>query len=120
MSNNQIKEINKIMEDYTTKQPTKLDELKSLDRKVKRPATVFAYVFGSVSSLVLGLGMCLAMKVIFASNPFTMPLGIIIGVIGLILCGVNYPIYKKSLEKRKKKYADKVIKLSNEILNENN
>ena len=41
MSNNQIKEINKIMEDYTTKQPTKLDQLKSLDRKVKRPATVF-------------------------------------------------------------------------------
>ena len=34
-----------------------------------------------------------------------MVLGIIIGIVGMIGCGVNYPIYKRILEKGKKKYA---------------
>ena len=116
MSNNQVKEINKIMEGYTQKEITKMDELKTLDKKVKRPAKVFAYTFGSVSSLVLGAGMSFAMGVIGNS----MTLGIIVGVVGMGLCALTYPIYKGIMNKRKKKYADKIMALSNKLLNENN
>ena len=44
-----------------------------------------------------------------------MVLGIIVGVIGMIGCGVNYPIYKKMLEKGKSKYAFEIVQLAKEI-----
>ena len=58
--------------------------------------------------------MCLAMQVI-GSGITGMILGIIIGVIGIIGCCVNYPIYKKLLQKGKEKYAYEIVELAREI-----
>lgn len=85
--------IKKIAQSYEEKQPSKVDELKKLDRKIRRPANVFAYTFGTISALVLGFGMCLAMEVLFD----LMAVGIVIGVVGIIMCVLTYPIYKKCL-----------------------
>ena len=107
----------KIRTQYTEKEHTDLDELKKLDRKVKRPAEVFAYVFGSISAIVMGAGMSLVMtdiaKTVGIRNP--MLCGIIIGVVGMLMAAVNYPIYKKVLGSRRKKYADRIIELSDKI-----
>ena len=92
---------------------TKIERLHSLDRKVRRPADIFSWIFGAGGTLVLGTGMCLAMKVI--GN--LMPLGIVVGVVGIAMVSVNYLIYKAILKSRKKKYAEQVVQLSNEILN---
>ena len=116
MSNNEIKTIEKIKNSYVESETTKLDELKALDKKVRRPAQVFSYIFGSIGSLVLGSGMCMAMKVIFASWQFVMPVGIAVGLVGIAMVSANYFIYKKMLSSRKKKYAEKVLALSDEIL----
>ncbi len=113
---NQQETIEQIRASYTEKEITKFDKLKALDKKVIRPAKVFAYVFGSLSSLVLGTGMSFAMKVIGASLSYGMLLGILIGVLGLVLVSINYPIYKAILKSRKNKYASKIMELSNEIL----
>ena len=78
------------------------------------PATVFTYTFGIISALVFGTGMCLAMQVI-GSGIAGMLLGIVVGIIGMIGCGVNYPIYKKMLENGKKKYAFEIVELAREI-----
>lgn len=94
---------------------TKLAELKELDHKVKTPARVFAYIFGTVGALVLGLGMCLAMKII--GN--LMILGIAIGIVGIVMVSICYPIYTKMLTSRKAKYKDAIIAKSNELLNNN-
>lgn len=111
---NQNTQIEQIRANYMPKQePTKFEQLKQLDKKVKNPAKIFAYIFGSVSSLILGTGMCLAMKIIGSS----MALGIVIGVVGLALMGVNYPIYKAILKKRINKYSQQVIELSDSLLN---
>lgn len=107
------KYLEKVINNYNKKEITKLDELKLLDRHVKLPITVFAYVFGSLCSLILGFGMCLAMEVILPGN---MVYGIIIGIAGILLCVVNYFIYKKILISRKNKYSAKIIELSNELL----
>ena len=82
--------------------------------KAKLPATIFTYSCGIISSLVFGTGMCLAMRVI-GNGIVSMVLGIIIGLIGLIGCGINYPIYKKLLEKGKSKYAYEIVELAREI-----
>ena len=103
--------VNKIRDSYCEKPVAKLDELKSLDKKVKRPARIFAYVFGVTGALVLGVGMCLAMKVI--GN--LMALGIVVGVAGIIMVSVNHLIYKQILKKRKSKYCRKILELSEEI-----
>jgi hypothetical protein len=109
--------IEKIRASYVEKEVTKLDEIKMLDRKVKKPAKVFAYVFGSLSSLVLGAGMSLAMTEIGKSVAYAMPLGISIGLLGILLVSINYPIYKAILNSRKKKYAKQIFELSDSLLN---
>ena len=109
----EIKTIEKIRASYTEKESTKLDELKELDKKVKRPAQIFAYAYGSLSSLVLGTGMSLAMKVI--GN--CMALGIGIGLLGIALVISTYPIFKAILKKRKNKYAKQIFELSDSLLN---
>lgn len=108
----------RIRTQYTEKQATELDSLRALDAKVKRPANVFAYVFGSLSAIIMGSGMSLVMTDIGAviGITSTMVPGIAIGVAGLLMAAVNYPIYKGILNSRKKKYASKIIELSDKIL----
>ena len=103
-----------IAKDYAPKESSKLVALKKLDNKAKLPATIFTYTCGIVSALVFGTGMCLAMQVI-GSGIGGMILGIVVGIVGLIGCGVNYPLYKKMLEKGKKKYAYEIVQLAREI-----
>lgn len=103
-----------IAKDYAPKENSKILALKKLDRRAKLPAEIFAYTCGIVSILVFGTGMCLAMKVIGNS----MALGIVIGIIGLFGCGINYPIYKKILKNGKEKYAYDIVKLAREIAEE--
>lgn len=107
--------VERVAKQYKEKEPSKLDELKALDKKVNCPALVFAYLFGSIGSLVLGFGMCIAMKVIL-ENLFY--LGIVVGVLGILMVSVNYPIYQKILKSRRKKYSEQVVELSNELLND--
>ena len=110
--------VQKIRTQYTEKENSKLDSLKALDRKVKRPANVFAYVFGSVAALVMGAGMSLVMTDIGSVLGIegTMVPGIIIGVVGMAAAIINYPIYKGILGSRRKKYAKEIIQLSDSIM----
>lgn len=103
-----------IAKDYAPKNNSKIVALKKLDQRAKLPATIFTYSFGIVFTLIFGTGMCLAMEVIGNS----MILGIIVGVIGIIGCSINYPIYKKMLEKGKAKYAYEIVQLAREISDE--
>ena len=47
-----------------------------------------------------------------------MGLGIAIGCLGIAGVSVNYALYKKILTKSKNKYATDIIRLANEIANE--
>ena len=119
MSNNdQEFLVQKIRTQYTEKQHTELDELKALDIKVKRPANVFAYTYGSAGAIVMGAGMSLVMTEIGAVIGLASAMipGIAIGVVGLGMAVTTYPIYKGILSARKRKYADQVLSLSDRIM----
>ena len=103
-----------IAKEYAPKDHSKIVALRKLDAKAKLPATIFTYTWGIISALVFGTGMCLGMQVI-GNGTIHMVLGIIIGIIGMVGCGVNYPIYKKILENGKKKYAYEIMELAREI-----
>ena len=117
--------VQKIRTQYTEKENTQLDALKALDKKVKKPANIFAYTFGVIGSLVLGSGMSLAMNVIEPGTYFGITIsenmmlpGIIIGILGIVMVSINYSIYKRILNSRRNKYAGKIVALSEEILSE--
>ena len=103
----------KIRSRYVEKKTTDIDNLRELDKKVKMPAIIFAYVFGVIGALVLGTGMCLAMKVIGSS----VALGVVIGLVGILMVAVNYFIYSYILNFRKDKYSKEIIALSDKIIN---
>ena len=110
--------VQKIRSQYTEKESTELDALRELDAKVKRPANVFAYVFGSISTIIMGVGMSLVMTDIGATVGISDPMlpGIIIGIAGMFMAIINYPIYKRILGARRKKFADKIIAISDRIM----
>lgn len=109
--------VQKIRTQYTEKEYTEIDELKALDLKVKRPANMFAYIFGSIGAVVMGSGMSLVMTDIGEKLGMakTMMPGIVIGVAGMLMAIINYPVYKKMLAARRQKYASEVIALSDRI-----
>ena len=110
--------VQKIRTQYTEKQHTELDALKELDAKVKRPANVFAYTYGAVSAIVMGAGMSLVMteigQIIGLAN--TMVPGVVIGIVGLGMAVSTYSIYKRILNRRKKKYASQILCLSEKLM----
>ena len=109
----------KIRAQYMEKEASELDALRELDSKVKRPANVFAYIFGSISAIIMGAGMSLVMTDIGATIGITSALvpGIAIGALGLGMALLTYPMYKGILNSRKKKYGAEIIKLSDKIMN---
>ena len=108
----------KIASEYAPKKTSKVVALKKLDQKAKRPAEIFTFTFGVIFALILGTGMSLCMGVIGGGTTLSMFIGIIVGLIGIAGCGVNYPIYKRMIEKGKQKYGSDIIRLAKEIAEE--
>lgn len=110
--------VQKIRTQYTEKEHTQLDALKELDKKVKKPANVFSFIFGSISAIVMGSGMSLVMTDIGSTLGLSdsMIPGIVVGVIGLLMAIINYPLYKGILGSRRKKYEKDIIALSDNIM----
>ena len=112
--------VQKIRTQYTDKEHTQIDALKALDKKVKKPANVFAIIFGSISVIIMGSGMSLVMTDIGSKIGIEEGLvpGIVIGCVGLVMALANYPIYKKILGNRRKQYADEIIALSDKLMSD--
>ena len=101
--------------EYAPKDTSKVVALRKLDTKAKLPASIFAYTFGIIAALVTGIGMCFSMNVIGNGTSTMFVLGVIIGIIGLMGMGINYPVYRKMLAKGKQKNAFEIMELAKEI-----
>lgn len=104
--------------EYAPKDDSKVIALRKLDARAKLPATVFTYSVGMISALIAGVGMCLSMNVIGNGSSVSFVLGVIIGLVGLAVMGINYPVYKKMLTRGKQKYAFEIMELAKEISGE--
>ena len=116
--NDQTFLVQKIRTQYTEKEHTRLDELKELDAKVKRPAHAVAYTLGTISAIIMGAGMSLVMTDIGAAIGLHDPMvpGIAIGVAGMAMAIANYPLHQKILNVRRKKYAARIMELSDKLM----
>lgn len=110
--------VQKIRAQYTEPEHTPLCELKKLDCKVKKPASTAAWILGAVGAIILGSGMSLTMTDLGAQLGLSgsMIPGVVIGLVGLALTVVNYPIYKRILASRRRAYASRILALSDELL----
>ena len=120
MNKNEQYMAEKIRAQYTARKYTEMDKLRALDAKVKRPANTFAYFFGSIAAIIMGAGMSLVMTDIGSMIGIAdgMLPGIVIGVIGMLMALINYPIYRAILKSRKRAYSAEVLALSNKIINQ--
>ena len=110
--------VEKIRSQYTQERHTELDALKALDARVKRPAKVFGFTWGTVGAMVMGAGMSLVMTEIGAvlGMEETLFPGIAVGVAGMVMALTTWPIYQKILTSRKKKFAAQIMELSERIM----
>lgn len=115
-------EIKAIREKYTPVEETedKMAQLRRLDGSVTKKATVVSLVFGVFGSLIMGIGMSLAMTeiggVIGLSGALSMLVGIVIGLVGIVLVCVAYPIYNRIVKKEREKIAPEIIRLTDELM----
>ena len=110
--------VEKIRSQYTQERHTELDALKALDARVKRPAKVFGFIWGTIGAIVMGAGMSLVMTEIGAVLGLeeTLVPGIAVGVAGMVMALTTWPIYQKILTSRRKKFAAQIMELSERIM----
>lgn len=101
--------------EYAPKDASKVVALRKLDAKAKMPATIAVYTIGIVAALVMGMGMCLSMKVIGDGSTGMFVIGVVLGILGIAAAGINYPLYKKLIARGKEKYAYEIMELAREI-----
>lgn len=77
-----------------------LGMIRGLERSETLGASVFAYLFGAMAALLLGGGMCLTLLV--QNNIPAFAGGIVLGVLGIALCAVNYLLYMRLAAKKTK------------------
>ncbi len=106
----------KVAAEYAPKETSKVVALKKLDRKAKMGAHIFAYAFGISMALLLGVGMCLSLKVLGNGQLWQLILGYVVGGVGIIGVSINYFIYQKILNYGKQKYGSDIIALASEIV----
>ena len=114
-------ELQKIRSKYMPKEESKLDQLYRLDAHVTQRATVRSVTTGFVGALIMGCGMSLAMTDIGASiglGNLAMLVGILVGILGMALVGIAYPVYFHVLKKERAKISTEILRLTDELMNQ--
>ncbi len=115
-------EIEKIRQKYMPKDETesKLETIKRLDASVTRSAMVWSLTLGIIGTLVMGFGMCIIMTEIgeylgLVGNA-GMIVGISIGIIGMAVAAVAYPIYRAIEKRQRERVAPEILRLTEELM----
>lgn len=111
-------EIKKIREKYNPPVETedKMTQLRRLDAKVNSKASTPAIVIGVIGTLIMGFGMSLIMTDLGNDTLTDMIIGIAVGVVGLLLVCLAYPIYNRRLKKEREKAAPEIMRLTDELI----
>lgn len=113
----QQQEIENIRKKYIPQEENKLERLRSLHQSASRKAQSWAIALGVIGALIMGTGMSLAMTELgVMMGELAMVLGIAIGIMGMILVALAYPVYNRVLKKERERIAPEILRLSEELL----
>ena len=113
----QQKEIEAIRQKYLPQETDKMEQLRRLHAIPTHKAQTSALTVGILGALVLGSGMSLCMTDLGAAlGNLAMVVGIGVGVLGLVLVMLAYPVYNRVLRKHRQRIAPEILRLSEELL----
>lgn len=113
----QQEEVEAIRKKYLPEEEDKMAQLRKLDASVGRKGMAASIVLGVIGSLLLGLGMSLFMTDLGAFlGAFSMILGIPVGLIGLVLVALAYPLYNHITKKERERIAPEILRLTDELM----
>lgn len=113
----QQEEIKQIRQKYAAPEENKMEQLRKLDRQASRKAQAWAIAFGAIGALVLGTGMSLAMTDLSGFLGGTaMIIGIPVGLVGIALVTLAFPIYNRILKKERQRIAPEILRLTDELM----
>lgn len=110
----QQEEVRRIRQKYTPPEENKMEQLRMLDKGAARRGTAASIAVGTISALVLGVGMCMTMV---WTNFFA--LGVAVGLAGIAGVAAAYPVYKRVTKKQREKLAPQILALTKQLLDEN-
>ena len=113
----QQKEIEAIRKKYLPQEADKMEQLRKLHAVPTQKAQTASLTVGIIGALIMGTGMSLAMTDIgSALGSLAMVIGILVGIVGIVLVALAYPLYNRVLKKQRKKIAPEILQLSEELL----
>lgn len=113
----QRREIEAIRSKYIPREPDKMAQLRALDESVGKKASMLSIIIGVIGTLLLGLGMSLAMSEFGAAlGVAAFPLGVGIGVVGLAVLAGAWPVYNRVVKQEREKIAPDILRLTDELM----
>ena len=113
----QQKEVEQIRRKYLPKEEDKLEQLRRLHAIPTQKAQAASLAVGIVGTLIMGTGMSLFMTDLGAAlGGLAMVIGVAVGIVGMVLVALAYPLYNRVLRKERQKIAPEVLRLSDELL----
>lgn len=110
-------ELESIRKKYSPREEDKMEQLRRLDRIPNQRAQVCSLCVGVIGALILGAGMSLCMTDLAAVlGGIEMIIGIIVGLIGLVMVALAYPVYNRVLDKERKRIAPEILRLTEELM----
>ena len=94
-----------------------MEQLRKLHNSATQKAQSASIALGVVGALILGTGMSLCMTQLGAMlGSFGMVIGIVIGLAGLVLVALAYPVYNRILKQERQRIAPEILRLTDELL----
>ena len=110
-------EIEAIRKKYLPKEEDKMEQLRRLHSIPTQKAQAASIAIGILGTLILGTGMSLCMTELGAAlGHLAMVIGILVGVLGLVMVALAYPLYNCVLRKERRRIAPEILRLSDELL----
>lgn len=105
-------EIKNIRQKYMPREMDKMEQLRKLDQSATQKGMTVSLVVGIIGALFLGIGMCCTM--VWADVWF-IP-GIIVGIFGIVMVSLAYPLYNHITQKERERIAPEIIRLTDELM----
>lgn len=116
----QQQEIELIRKKYLPKEEDKMEQLRKLHAIPSQKAQARSLAVGIIGALVMGTGMSLAMtnlgEILGAYREISMLIGIVIGLAGMAMVALAYPVYNRVLKKQRARIAPEILRLTDELL----
>ena len=110
-------EVEEIRKAYLPKEEDKMTALRKLHAVPTQKAQAVSLAVGTIGALILGTGMSLCMTELGAMlGDLAMTVGILIGLAGITLAALAYPVYSRTLKKERERIAPEILQLSDELL----